>query len=239
MDYSANLSVIAAFSAGVLTFVSPCVLPLIPAYISFITGSSVDDLKNSKTSFLQPLLKSLVFVAGFSVIFIILGLSASWLGNVLLEYRDLLRYAGGTAVIIFGAHMTGIFRIGFLYRQLSANGKIKSGATWFGTFFVGCAFALGWTPCVGPILASILLLASTQDGVINGFFLLLFYSLGLGIPFILTALFINRFFKVFASAKKYYKAIEITAGALLMAIGVLIITNGFTKITEFLMKTFQ
>ncbi|MDR1195845.1 MAG: cytochrome c biogenesis protein CcdA [Endomicrobium sp.] len=227
---------LASFIAGIFTFISPCVLPLIPAFISFITGASIEDLRDYKTSLRHSLFKSLVFVSGFSLIFIIMGLSASWLGGLLSEHRDWLRYAGGAVVIVFGLHMSGLFRIRFLYRQASASGKIKSSATWIGTFFVGAAFALGWTPCVGPILSSILILASTQGSAVNGFWLLTVYSLGLGVPFVLTSVFINRFLRFFNFIKNYYKIIEIVSGILLIAVGILIITNGMTKITEFILK---
>lgn len=239
MEDLGRFPMLAAFAAGILTFVSPCVLPLIPAFISFITGASIDDLRGHKTSARQTFLKSLIFVLGFSVVFVILGLSASWLGGFLSGHRDWLRYAGGAIVIIFGLHMTGLFKIKFLYRQASASGKIQSGATWAGTFFVGAAFALGWTPCVGPILSSILILASTQGGAASGFWLLLVYSLGLGIPFLLTSLFINWFLRFFNFVKKYYRIIEIGSGILLIAVGILVITDGFTKVTEIILKTFS
>ncbi|MCL2144637.1 MAG: cytochrome c biogenesis protein CcdA [Endomicrobia bacterium] len=237
MEDLGRFPLLASFAAGILTFVSPCVLPLIPAFVSFITGASIEDLRDQKTSLRKTFIKSVVFVLGFGAVFIILGLSASWLGGVLIEFREWLRYIGGAIVIIFGLHMAGIFRIKFLYRQASASGKIKSGATWAGTFFVGAAFALGWTPCVGPILSSILILASAAGSAASGFWLLLFYSLGLGIPFILTSLFISWFLRFFNFIKKYYRIVEIISGILLVTVGALIITDGFSKITEIILKT--
>jgi cytochrome c-type biogenesis protein len=239
MEELGRFPLLASFAAGVLTFISPCVLPLIPAFVSFITGASIEDLQGSKTPLRQAFLRTAVFVFGFSAVFVILGLSASWFGNFLSGHRDWLRYIGGAVVIIFGLHMTGLLRIKFLYRQASASGKIKSGASWAGTFFVGAAFAIVWTPCVGPILSSILILASTQDSASSGFWLLLVYSAGLGIPFLLTSLFINWFLRFFNFIKKYYRYIEIVSGLLLVAVGILIITNGFTKITEFILKAFS
>lgn len=236
MEALGRFPVFASFFAGILTFISPCVLPLIPAFVTFITGESIEDLLKNKTSLKRTFLKAAVFVLGFSTIFVILGLSASWLGGFLSGNRDWLRYIGGTVVIIFGLHMTGIFRIKFLYRQASANGKIKSGATWIGAFFVGAAFALGWTPCIGPILSSILILASTQESASGGFWLLLVYSAGLGVPFLLTSLFINWFLRFFNFIKNYYRIIEIISGILLTLVGILIITNGMTKITEVILK---
>lgn len=236
MEDLGKFPVLVSLAAGALTFISPCVLPLIPAFISFITGASIEDLRDNKTSMKRTFFKTLVFVLGFSSVFIILGLSAGWIGNFLGGQKDWLRYIGGAAVIIFGLHMMGLFRIKFLYRQASASGKIKSGATWIGTFFVGAAFALGWTPCVGPILSSILILASTQESASSGFWLLAVYSVGLGLPFIITSLFINWFLRFFNFIKKYYGIIEIISGILLTGVGVLIITDGFNKITQFVLR---
>ncbi|MCL1972283.1 MAG: cytochrome c biogenesis protein CcdA [Endomicrobia bacterium] len=236
MEDLGKIPLLASFAAGLLTFASPCVLPLIPAFISFITGSSIEDLREHKTSLRKTFSKAVIFVLGFSFVFVLLGLSASWLGGVLIEFRDWLRYIGGAVIIIFGLHMAGIFRIKFLYRQASASGKIQSPTAWAGAFFVGAAFAIGWTPCVGPILSSILILASTQGSAADGFWLLLVYSLGLGIPFILTSLFINWFLRFFNSIKKYYGIIEIVSGILLILVGALVITDGFSKITEIILK---
>lgn len=237
MEDLGKFPLLASFAAGILTFISPCILPLIPAYISFITGASIEDLRGHKNSVRQTFLKSALFVLGFSLIFIILGMSASWLGNFFSGHRDWLRYIGGAIVIIFGLHLAGIFRINFLYRQASVSDKVKSKATWIGTFFIGAAFALGWTPCVGPILSSILLLASTQDNVSSGFWLLLVYSAGLAVPFLLTSLLINRFLKVFDFIKKYYRIIEIISGVFLIIVGILIITDGMTKITQIILQS--
>jgi cytochrome c-type biogenesis protein len=237
MEDLGRFPLLASFAAGILTFVSPCVLPLIPAFISFITGASIEDLRDYKASLRKTFIKTLIFVSGFGTVFVIFGLSASWLGNVLIEYRDWLRYIGGAAVIIFGLHLSGLFRIKFLYRQTGVSDKVKSGATGAGAFLVGAAFALGWTPCVGPILSSILILASTRGSAMSGFWLLLAYSLGLGLPFIATSLFINWFLRFFNFIKKYYAVIEIVSGMLLILVGLLVITDGFSKITEFIMKT--
>jgi cytochrome c-type biogenesis protein len=239
MEELGKFPLLASFAAGIMTFVSPCILPLIPAYISFITGASIEDLKEKKSSLRQSFLKSAVFVLGFGTVFIILGLSAGWLGNFFSGHRDWLRYIGGTLVMIFGFHIAGIFRINLLYRQVSVSEKAKSKAGWAGVFFIGAAFALGWTPCVGPVLASILILASAQEGASGGFWLLLAYSAGLGVPFILTSLLINRFFKFFDFIKKYYKIIEIISGILLICVGILIIADGFTKITQFILIAFS
>ncbi len=231
-----QISLFASFIAGILTFVSPCILPLIPAFISLITGISVENLQSSKKPVKTIFFKTLVFILGFSVIFILLGMSVSWLGGLAGAYKNILRYIGGAVVILFGLHLAGVFKIKFLYRQASVSNDKISAASWGGVFLTGAAFALGWTPCVGPVLASILLVASTQGSVLSGFWLLLFYSLGLGIPFMLTALFINWFLNLFNSIKKYYGIIEKISGILLIFVGILLITDGFSKITVFILQ---
>ena len=234
MQQLGNFPIIASFLAGIFTFISPCILPLIPAYLTFITGLSINQL-NSKNNLLQVLVSSLIFVLGFTTVFVFMGISATYIGSFFVNHLDILKWLGGIIVIIFGIHLTGIFKISLLYNQASFFGSLEKKANYFTIFFIGCAFALGWTPCVGPILASILILASNQETLNQGAILLIFYSLGLGIPFILTALFVNRFLSVFNSIKKYYKQIEIGSGIFLIIIGILIITDSFNKITINLM----
>lgn len=210
-------------------------MPLIPAYITFITGFSIDKLNDNKNiSFI--FLHSLVFVLGFSFIFVLLGLSATYIGSLFSNNINILRWIGGIVIILFGIHLTGIFKISFLYKQFSSLNSINKKSNYFSIFVVGCAFAIGWTPCVGPILSSILILASTQGEIANGAILLTVYSLGLGIPFILTALFINKFLSLFNSIKKYYKYIEITTGVLLIIVGILMITDSFAVISRYIMS---
>lgn len=235
MQELGNFPILASFLAGILTFISPCVLPLIPAYLTFITGLSVNQI-NDKNNSLKTFISSIIFVSGFTTVFVLLGISATYIGSFFLNNIDIFKWIGATIVILFGIHLTGIFKISFLYKQTSFFGSMEKKSGYFAVFFIGCAFALGWTPCIGPILSSILILASTQETLNQGAILLIFYSLGLGIPFILTALFINKFLSVFNSIKKYYKQIEIVSGILLILIGILIITDGFNKITIYLMK---
>ncbi|MDD5021539.1 MAG: cytochrome c biogenesis protein CcdA [Endomicrobiaceae bacterium] len=230
-----NIPIAASFFAGILTFISPCILPLIPAYITFITGlalETLDDKKNTK----QILINSLIFVSGFSLIFILLGLTATFIGSFLLTNLNVLKYIGGSIIIIFGLHLCGIFKIPFLYKQASVLHIVNKKISYLTSFFVGCAFAFAWTPCVGPILSSILILASTQGQIKDGALLLSFYSLGLAIPFILTALFINKFLVFFNKIKKYYHYIEIFCGILLILIGIMIMSDSFNKITGFLLQ---
>jgi cytochrome c-type biogenesis protein len=223
--------------AGFVSFTSPCVLPLIPPFISLMTGISINELKTSNKSLKKVFVKTMFFILGFSLIFIGLGMSASYFGNLVSKYNTILRYIGGSIIIVLGLHMCAILKIKFLYRHFSYIGRSSSPAlTNISIFFTGMAFALGWTPCIGPVLASILIVASTQKTVLNGFWLLVFYSLGFAIPFMLTALFINKFLGFFEIIKKYYRAIETTAGILLIFTGILLITNRFLKITSFFLS---
>ncbi|HAV42845.1 TPA: cytochrome C biogenesis protein [bacterium] len=234
-----ELSFIASLLAGIATFISPCVLPLIPAYISFITGASIEELKNGKGSTKHTLLSALFFVFGFSLIFILLGASATYLGALLGENRDLLRVIGGVAVILFGLHLAGALRIKFLYQErrlLLPIKRIRLG--YLSPFLIGLAFALGWTPCVGPILSSILILASAQETMHEGIMLLGIYSFGLGVPFLITALAINQALGLFTQIKRFYRVIEIASGVILIIVGILLITNRFQMIIGHLVSIF-
>ena len=235
MQSLGNFPIIASLFAGILTFISPCILPLIPVYITLVTGLSVEELDNKK-NLLSVFLSSICFVLGFTTVFVFLGLSVTFIGQFFLNNIDILRTIGGIIIIIFALHLLGIFKIKILYKQFGWIDKVKRTSNYFTIYFIGCAFAFSWTPCVDPILASILIMAATQGTVAKGTFLLLVYSLGLAIPFILTALFINRFFIIFNTLKKYYKIIEIVSGTLLIIIGILIISGGFNRITINLMK---
>lgn len=238
MGHISQFPVIASFLAGILTFVSPCVLPLIPAYISFITGASLDELRAEGKSFRHTFWNAFFFVLGFSLVFTLLGASASLLGNLISEYRDWIRYIGGGLVIIFGLHIAGVIRIPLLYHEKRVQmGSIHAGH--FGPFLIGMAFAVGWTPCVGPILSSILILASAQETVYRGMLLLLAYSLGMGVPFLLTALFINGALRAFARIRRFYRAIEIASGAILVAVGLLLISGKFEMVSGYANRLFQ
>jgi cytochrome c-type biogenesis protein len=235
MEILGKFPVIASFLAGILTFISPCILPLIPAYISFITGESVEELQHSGGSYRRVLGKALLFVLGFSLVFVLLGASASFVGGFLGEQREIIRWAGGILVILFGLHTAGIVTIPLLYHQKQMQAK-PSKLGFIEPLVIGLAFAIGWTPCVGPILSSLLILASTQETVYQGMMLLTVYSLGLGVPFILTALFITWALKVFSALKRYYRAIEIVSGSILVLVGILLLTDSFKVITTFFLK---
>jgi cytochrome c-type biogenesis protein len=231
-----DVSLVAAFVGGVLSFISPCVLPLIPGYLSFVSGVSMEEMRGGDvraSSRWQVLTASLAFVAGFSAVFISLGASASAIGEFLMSRLPLLGKIAGVLIVIFGLHMMGVFRIRWLEMEKRVHAQRKP-AGLFGAFVVGIAFAFGWTPCIGPILGGILVIAGSKDTVLEGVRLLAIYSAGLGIPFLLTAVAVDRFFAASARIRRHYHAIEITSGALLIAIGVLIFTNQFTIIARYL-----
>lgn len=226
------LSYLSAFSAGILTFISPCILPLIPGYLSFISGLSLNDLKTNSS---KALLNTVLFTAGFSLVFIILGASATLLGKFLLNNLRLLSKIGGIIIIIFGLQIAGIFQLKFLNFEKRFHLHNLKTNLW-SSFLIGILFGLGWSPCIGPILGSILLIASNQATVLQGIVLLAFYSLGLSLPFIITALAVNKFLSFFNFIKRYFRAIEITAGSLLILMGVLMVFGQLEKFNFILPK---
>ena len=231
-----EVTLFAAFVAGLLSFLSPCVLPLIPAYVSFIAGLSIEELQSGEKRpglVLQISLKALFFVLGFGLVFVLLGASASALGKFLLGRLQLFNRLAGVVIIIFGLHLSHLLPLKFLYyeKKLQVN---KEPAGFVGSFLVGMAFAFGWTPCIGPILAGILAYASTRETMYQGILLLAVYSLGLGLPFILTALSINSFLLAFEKIKRYFGLIEKAGGILLILVGLLILTDNFTLLAAYL-----
>ncbi len=233
-----EVTLLAAFVAGVLSFISPCVLPLIPGYLSFVSGVTLDEMRGTGATASAAVRRravtmSLAFVLGFSLVFIGLGASATAIGTLLMEHLSLLGKIAGVVIILFGLHMMGVLKIGLLYseKRMQTSGKP---AGFFGAMLVGIAFAFGWTPCIGPILAAILAVAATQESVGEGVKLLAVYSAGLGVPFIATSPAINKFFAASARIRKHYHAIEVTSGVLLVVVGVLIFTNRFTVIAQLL-----
>ena len=235
-----DISIFVAFSAGFISFISPCVLPLIPAYISFISGVSIDVLKDKDSrlkNIKNIMVNSALFVLGFSAVFILMGASATIIGSFLMAKLSILSKIAGGVIILFGLHFSGIFRIKYLDYEKRFNIR-SSKLGLFGIFVAGLAFAFGWTPCIGPILASILTLAATKNTVSDGVLLLSAYSLGLGIPFFITGIAINTFFNLFAKIKRNYKIIEVISGLFLVIIGFMIMFNYFSIITEYLIKWF-
>ena len=219
-----QISLIAAFSAGLLSFVSPCVLPLVPSYISYITGLSVEQLTDvsERVKFRKAIIvNSLLFIGGFSSVFIAFGASASFLGQILITYQDLIRRIGGVLIIVFGLYLLGILNLKFLKMEQRYQFRNRP-AGYLGSFLIGVAFAAGWTPCVGPVLGSILLYASTTDSLFSGVVLLTFYSLGLGLPLFLTALGVDRFLAYFKEVRAYLWGVSTVSGVLLILVGVMI-----------------
>ncbi len=232
---AANITYISAFVAGLLSFLSPCVLPLIPSYITYITGLSFADLQAEHPTHKirqQTMLHSLAFILGFTAVFILLGASATLLGGFLFQYQDVVRKVGGVLIIIFGIHVTGLFNLGILLGEKRLNIHRKP-AGYLGTFLVGIGFAAGWTPCIGPILSSILMIAATERTIYRGITLLLTYSMGLAIPFFLSAVALHQFLVFFNRFKKYIRIFEIVTGVFLIIIGVLIFSDYFTMLTRF------
>jgi cytochrome c-type biogenesis protein len=231
-----NVTLLAAFAAGFLSFVSPCVLPLIPGYISFVSGVSLEEMRGetaAHASRAQVFTTSLAFVVGFSIVFVALGASATAIGKFLLAQLPLLSKIAGAILIIFGLHTMGVFRLAFLETEKRMQAQKKPAGP-LGALVVGLAFAFGWTPCIGPILGGILAVAASKNSISEGVLLLAVYSLGLGIPFLLTSLAINQFFSATKRIRKYYHAIEVTSGVLLVAIGALIFSGQLTIIVRYL-----
>jgi len=228
----ASIGLLVAFSAGLLSFLSPCVLPLIPSYITFITGLSFDEVQSSRR---VALVHGLLFVFGFSLIFLALGATATVIGRVLFSQRDLITKIGGVMIIVFGLYLVGVLNIGFFARERRVHLANKP-VGYLGTVLVGIAFGAGWTPCIGPILGSILLYASTEADLPRGLALLTAYSLGLGVPFILSALAVDRFMSFFQKFKKQMMWMQRGAGVLMIGIGVLMITNQFTILASYLQQ---
>ncbi len=225
--FSETISFHAAFLAGLLSFFSPCILPLIPAYFTFITGLSIDELTESaKETSNKVILSTLVYVAGFSFVFIMMGASAFFLGNLIHEYSWVVRYMGGAIIIIFSLHLLGIINIKGLNFEKRFHVKEKP-LHLMGVFLIGMAFGAGWSPCIGPVLGSILIVASNQNTIFDGMLLLALYSLGIAIPFILISIFITRMVETIKKATKYIIYINKATGILLLIVGILLITDKF------------
>ena len=238
---STNISIVGAFVAGLLSFLSPCVLPLIPSYITYITGISFSDLKEEHTSKqvrTKTIVHSLLFIAGFTFVFMALGASATYIGSFLQERMDLIRKIGGLLIIVFGIHVTGLVNLSVLLgdRRIRLN---KKPAGYAGSVLVGIAFAAGWTPCIGPILASILMIAATEEKVYQGMLLLFSYSLGLGTPFFISSLAMHKFLVLFNRFKKLIRIFELVTGLFLIVVGVLVFTNSLTAISQYITILFM
>jgi cytochrome c-type biogenesis protein len=232
MEGTASLGVVVAFTAGLLSFLSPCVLPLIPSYLTFITGLSLDDVQQARRT---ALVHSLLFVAGFTIIFLALGATATLLGRLLLTNRVWISRAGGLLVIVFGLYMLGVFNIGAFARERRVHLADKP-VGYLGTVLVGIAFGAGWTPCIGPILGGILTYTASVADLQRGLALLSAYSVGLAVPFIAAALGVRHFFGFFAALRSRMVWINRVSGILLVAVGALMMTDFFTFLAGYLQQ---
>lgn len=228
-----SVGVLVAFSAGLFSFLSPCVLPLFPSYVSFITGMSVSDLTTdlSGAARRRVMLHALAFVLGFSLVFVALGASFSAAGQFLLDYRNLIRQVGGALIVLFGLYIAGVFKLAAMGRTMQFQLREKP-AGYLGSLLVGITFAIGWTPCVGPILGAILSLAGTSETVQRGIGLLIAYSAGLGVPFLVSAVALGAFLKFFKRYRPFIPVMERAAGVILVVVGVLVFTNYYVVLNS-------
>jgi cytochrome c-type biogenesis protein len=235
-----DVSVGAALLAGLLSFVSPCVLPIVPPYLAWLAGVSFDELRDEAPGAEQRrrvIIAAFAFVLGFATVFIALGATASVIGKTIAQYFDTLAIVAGVLIIIMGLHFLGVFRIGMLYREARVQVDRKPAGP-LGAYVIGLAFAFGWTPCVGPVLAAILFIAGSEGTALRGAALLGAYSLGIGIPFLLAAIFASRFLGWAARFKKHMRKVEMAMGGLLVLTGILFITGQMSAISYCLLETF-
>jgi len=227
---SGQLGLLIAFSAGLLSFLSPCVLPLVPSYVTFITGMTLEDLQQTKR---ETILHAITFVLGFSLIFLALGAGATVFGQLMLRYRDWISRIGGVLIIVFGLYMLGAFNLSFLMKDTRLHLSNKP-IGYFGTLVVGIAFGAGWSPCIGPILGAILTMAANEADLQRGLVLLAAYSAGLAVPFLLAALMVDRFLKVFARFRHRMVWVNRISGTLLVLVGILMVSDRFTMLSSWL-----
>ena len=236
MDF--NVTVAGAFTAGLLSFFSPCVLPLVPPYLCFLAGVSFDELQAGDRRITGSVFRTaLAFVLGFTTVFVLLGATASVVGQALTRYLDTLSIGAGAIILIMGLHFLGVFRISWLYASKTVEVKNKPPGI-VGGYLVGLAFAFGWTPCVGPVLAAILFLAGSKDTAWQGAGLLFVYSLGIGLPFLLASLFAGPFLSLMSRAKRQMHVIEKAMGGLLVITGVLFMTGQMSNMAYWLLEMF-
>jgi cytochrome c-type biogenesis protein len=235
IDASLLPAMLVALAAGVISFLSPCVLPVVPPYLAYMSGVSMTDLGQGSAR--RAMVPALFFVMGLSTVFLLLGFAASAIGAVFLQYQTWFNTVAGVIVMIFGAHFIGVYRIGFLDREARLDAGDRSGSA-FGAYVLGLAFAFGWTPCIGPQLGAILSLAASEGSVSRGMALLAVYAAGLGIPFLLVAAFLPRLTGAMAWMKRHMEQIERAMGLLLWTIGLLMLTGGFSSLSFWLLETF-
>ena len=230
METTTSVGLLIAFTAGVLSFLSPCVLPLIPSYLSFITGMSLEEMGDHRRA---ALTHSILFVSGFTLIFVALGATATGLGRLLQFHQVWLERIGGLLIVVFGLYLLGVFRFGVFARERRVHIQNKP-LGYLGSVLVGVAFGAGWTPCIGPILGSILLYSSSQGDLVQGVVLLLSYSLGLAVPFLLAALAVERFITWFQNYRQYMPVVTKASGGMLLFLGLLLISGYFSLLASWL-----
>ena len=226
-----------ALLAGLISFLSPCVLPIVPPYLAYMSGMTISDMQGTGSARARVTLAALFFVLGLSTIFVLLGFTASWLGMFFLQNQLLLAQISGVVVIVFGLHFLGVFRIPFLDREARMDAG-EAGGSAFGAYVLGLAFAFGWTPCIGPQLGAILSLAASEASVARGTLLLAVYAAGLGIPFLLSALFLTRAMGLMNRIKRHMGLIEKIMGLMLIAVGLALVTGAFSAFSFWLLETF-
>lgn len=229
-----SIGITIAFGAGILSFLSPCVLPLVPSYLSFVTGMSLEDLQEGVDR-RATLVHSLLFVAGFTGIFLLLGASASFLGQFLRQYEVWIARVGGAIILVLGLHLAGAFRLTPLMREHRVYLKDKP-AGYLGTVGVGAAFGAGWTPCIGPVLGAILTFAASQSQFWSGVGLLFVYSLGLALPFLFSALALDAFLRAFGRFRRFLPVVQVLSGVVLVLLGLLLLTGTFSALSGYLMR---
>ena len=230
-------AILIALTAGIISFLSPCVLPIVPPYLAYMSGVTLNDMSSVAAARRKAVIAALFFVMGLSTVFLILGFTASVFGAFFLQNQVLFARLSGIVVIIFGLHFLGVFRIPFLDQEARLDAGDKGGTS-FGAYILGLAFAFGWTPCIGPQLGAILSLAASEASVTRGTLLLGVYAAGLGIPFLLAAMFITRATQVMNRIKPYMKLIERGMGILLVVVGLALLTGAFTTFSFWLLETF-
>ena len=230
-------SLFVALLAGVISFLSPCVLPIVPPYLAYMGGISMAEMTDDKVSNKPAIFAAVFFALGLSTVFIFLGFAASAFGRVFLQYQEIMGQVAGGVIIIFGLHFLGIITIPFLHREARLDAGDRGGSA-FGAYILGLAFAFGWTPCIGPILGAILSMAAQEASITRGTMLLATYAVGLGLPFIIAAIFINRAIGVMNRFKRHMGRIEKIMGGLLVLVGVMLITGAFSSFSFWLLEMF-
>ncbi len=237
LDAALLPAIFVAMLAGLLSFLSPCVLPIVPPYLAFMGGVSVSDMEEDRTARSRVTRAALFFVLGLSTVFLLLGFAFSAAGRVFLAYQDMFTMAAGITVMIFGAHFIGVFRLSFLDQEKRIDAGDNGGSA-TGAYVLGLAFAFGWTPCLGPILGTILSIAASEADVMRGTTLLAFYAIGLGVPFLLVAIFFPRLGGFMRFMKRHLQRIERISGVLLWTVGLMMVTGQFTDFAYYLQETF-